>query len=101
MVTINELVAIVAAVAGKRIRIRHVDGPQGVRGRNSDNDLCRRVLGWEPPTSLRAGLEPTYRWIEQQVVRSARTPASAPKTAAGAHASGCASDDRALHARRA
>ena len=47
--------------------MRHVDGPQGVRGRNSDNTLLREVLGWEPSTPLKTGLLETYRWIEQQV----------------------------------
>jgi len=83
MVTINELVRIVARIAGKRIRIKHVDGPQGVRGRNSDNDFCRSVLEWEPPTTLRLGLEPTYEWIEKQVrnahklAKAARKPVRA------------------------
>ena len=56
MVTINELAEIIIEIAGKRdIRIRHVDGPQGVRGRNSDNTRLREVLGWEPAiTSRRA-----------------------------------------------
>jgi GDP-D-mannose 3',5'-epimerase len=68
MVTINELAEIVIDVSGKRgIRIAHVDGPQGVRGRNSDNTRLRDVLGWEPATSLEDGLLPTYRWIEEQV----------------------------------
>jgi GDP-D-mannose 3',5'-epimerase len=49
----------------------HVEGPQGVRGRNSDNSRLREVLGWEPEISLEEGLEPTYRWIEEQVERSA------------------------------
>jgi nucleoside-diphosphate-sugar epimerase len=67
MVTINELAAIIARVAGKRISIRHVDGPQGVRGRNSDNTRLRQVLAWEPGIDLEEGLIPTYRWIEEQV----------------------------------
>jgi GDP-D-mannose 3',5'-epimerase len=67
MVSVDEPVAIVAAVAGKSVRIRHVEGPMGVRGRNSDNELCRRTLGWSPTTSLADGLRPTYAWIEQQV----------------------------------
>ena len=76
MVTINELVDIAAAVAGKTIHRRHnLDAPQGVRGRNSDNSELRRVLGWEPKTMLRAGLEPTYRWIEAQLVKAGRVPA--------------------------
>jgi nucleoside-diphosphate-sugar epimerase len=72
MVTINELARIVIGVSGKHdIDLVHVDGPQGVRGRNSDNTRLREVLGWEPTTSLEDGLAPTYRWIEQQVSESA------------------------------
>jgi len=71
MVTINELARIIAEIAGKRIAIRHVDGPQGVRGRNSDNTRLRQVLGWEPAIELEAGLAPTYRWIEERVARRA------------------------------
>jgi nucleoside-diphosphate-sugar epimerase len=67
MVTVNQLVDLVADIAGKRIRKRHVPGPQGVRGRNSNNRLIREKLRWEPTQSLHAGLELTYRWIEQQV----------------------------------
>ncbi len=68
MVTINELVDIITEIAGKHIRKRYnLDKPQGVRGRNSDNSLIRRVLGWEPKIPLRVGLEPTYRWIEQEL----------------------------------
>lgn len=68
MVTINELAAIIIAISGKPdITLDHVDGPQGVRGRNSDNTLLREVLGWEPHVLLEDGLEPTYRWIEKQV----------------------------------
>jgi len=68
MVSINELVAIVARVAGKQISIVHVDGPQGVRGRNSDNARLREVLGWEPVITLEQGLADTYAWIEKQLV---------------------------------
>jgi GDP-D-mannose 3', 5'-epimerase len=68
MVTINELAQIVIGISGKAdIRLEHVDGPQGVRGRNSDNTLLREVLGWEPQTTLEDGLERTYRWIADQV----------------------------------
>ena len=55
----------------KDIGIRHIDGPLGVRGRNSDNRLIRETLHWTPSRSLRAGLEQTYRWIESQVLREA------------------------------
>ena len=68
LVTINQLVDIVTATAGKRLRKRHdLSRPQGVRGRNSDNSLLRKVLGWEPSITLREGIVPTYRWIEGEV----------------------------------
>lgn len=67
MVTINELAAMIADIAGKDIRLRHIDGPLGVRGRTSDNSLVRASLDWEPSSPLRAGIAKTYRWIEQQV----------------------------------
>jgi GDP-D-mannose 3', 5'-epimerase len=67
MVTINQLADIVAEVAGIRIIKKHVPGPQGVRGRNSDNTRLRQVLGWEPEISLEEGLARTYSWIEAQV----------------------------------
>jgi GDP-D-mannose 3', 5'-epimerase len=70
MVTINHLVDLVADIAGKRIEKKHIPGPQGVRGRNSDNRLIKEKLDWEPTLALRTGLESTYRWIEQQVIRS-------------------------------
>jgi GDP-D-mannose 3', 5'-epimerase len=71
MVTINQLVDLVADIAGKQIGKRHISGPQGVRGRNSDNRRIREKLHWEPTQSLVAGLEATYQWIEQQVSRNA------------------------------
>ena len=68
MVTINELAQLIIELSGKRgITLRHVDGPQGVRGRNSDNSRLRKVLGWEPGIDLEGGLQPTYRWIDKQV----------------------------------
>ena len=68
LVTINQLVDIVASVAGKEVRRRHdLTKPQGVRGRNSDNTRLREVLGWEPQTSLEEGLRRTYHWIEGQL----------------------------------
>jgi len=72
MVSIDQLVAEVASIAGKRVHIRHVPGPQGVRGRRSDNGLIRSVLGWAPEQPLRAGLEHTYRWIAGLVGQDAR-----------------------------
>ena len=70
MVTINQLVDLVANIAGKRISKKHIPGPMGVRGRNSDNRLIKEKLHWEPSQALRAGLEPTYRWVETQVMRN-------------------------------
>jgi GDP-D-mannose 3', 5'-epimerase len=70
MLSINQLTDIIAAIAGIRVRKKHVPGPQGVRGRNSDNTLLRQVLGWEPQVSLEEGLAKTYAWIERQVQES-------------------------------
>ena len=67
MVTINQLADMVADAAGINIVKKHVQGPQGVRGRNSDNTRLRQVLGWEPEISLEDGLARTYRWIEDKV----------------------------------
>jgi nucleoside-diphosphate-sugar epimerase len=79
MVTINELADMVAEIAGVSISKKHVDGPQGVRGRNSDNTMLREVLGWEPSISLEDGLKKTYAWIEKEVEQSlASDRAAAP-----------------------
>ena len=67
LISINDLADMVAQVAGVEIAKRHVAGPQGVRGRNSNNDKLREVLGWEPQISLEEGIARTYRWIENQV----------------------------------
>jgi nucleoside-diphosphate-sugar epimerase len=79
MVTINELADIIAAIAGIEIVKNHIPGPQGVRGRNSDNTRLRHVLGWEPQVSLEQGLEKTYAWIEDNVrARLAQDPNAFP-----------------------
>jgi GDP-D-mannose 3', 5'-epimerase len=67
MVSINHLADIVGQAAGVAVAKNHVDGPQGVRGRNSDNTLCEGVLGWRPQVSLEDGIARTYAWIEGQV----------------------------------
>jgi nucleoside-diphosphate-sugar epimerase len=67
MVTINRLAESIMDIAGKNLTIRHISGPLGVRGRNSDNHLIRARLGWEPNKPLREGLEKTYTWIAKQV----------------------------------
>ena len=79
LVAVNELVDIVTEIAGKRIAKRHdLSRPQGVRGRNSDNTLLRQMLGWEPAIALRQGLVPTYGWIEEELRKQGRIPASVP-----------------------
>lgn len=75
MVTINQLVDLVADIAGKKIVKKHVPGPLGVRGRNSDNRLIEKELGWKPSASLRSGLEKSYEWIERQVHSNQRAAA--------------------------
>jgi nucleoside-diphosphate-sugar epimerase len=76
LVTINQLADMVADIAGVRIIKKHVPGPMGVRGRNSDNTLLRRVVGWEPQVSLEEGLTRTYAWIEEQVRARLALPSS-------------------------
>ena len=73
MVTINQLAAIVMEIAGKRLTVKHVPGPLGVRGRNSDNLLIREKFGWAPSRPLREGLEKTYSWISAQVGAQSRS----------------------------
>jgi nucleoside-diphosphate-sugar epimerase len=71
MVTINQLAELVMEIAGKKLSIRHIPGPLGVRGRNSDNRLIAQKLGWKPSRPLREGLEQTYSWIAAQVAKTA------------------------------
>jgi nucleoside-diphosphate-sugar epimerase len=67
LVSINELLGIVEAVAGFKVARRYdLDAPKGVGGRNSDNTMIKRVLGWEPSTPLRTGMARTYAWIAEQ-----------------------------------
>ncbi len=67
MVTINQLAEMIMEIAGKKVSIKHIPGPLGVRGRNSDNRLIKEKVGWAPSTPLRKGLEITYAWIKEQV----------------------------------
>ena len=69
MVSINQLATMIAKIAGKRLKIRNIPGPTGVRGRNSHNALFRKMLGWAPDEPLMQGLEKTYGWIAEQVDR--------------------------------
>ncbi len=70
MVSINELAKMVMKIAKKKLKIKHIKGPQGVRGRKSDNRLIKKKLGWEPKTPLKDGLKKTYSWIYEQVQES-------------------------------
>ena len=70
MVTINDLALMIMEIAGKHLSIKHIPGPLGVRGRNSDNKLIRAKLGWAPSQPLRDGLEKTYRWIASQMAQA-------------------------------
>jgi nucleoside-diphosphate-sugar epimerase len=67
MVSINHLAKIIIEVSGKSVEINHIEGPQGVRGRNSDNKLIENVLNWKPNVPLRDGIEKTYKWIVDMV----------------------------------
>jgi nucleoside-diphosphate-sugar epimerase len=69
LISINELALLAMEIAGKQISIRHIPGPQGVRGRRSDNALIHEKLGWAPARPLREGMEKTYAWISQQVAQ--------------------------------
>ena len=75
-VSLNELARTVMKVSGKQLGITNIEGPQGVRGRNSDNTLVEQRLGWRPDTNLEAGIEKTYRWIAEQVRAAARRSTS-------------------------
>jgi GDP-D-mannose 3',5'-epimerase len=67
LISINELADLIMDIAGVKLAKKHVEGPEGVRGRNSDNSLLRKILSWEPEVSLEEGLMHTYEWIEKQV----------------------------------
>lgn len=67
MVAINKLAEMIMQIAGKKITVKHIPGPLGVRGRNSDNNFIKQKLGWAPSMPLRNGLEKTYLWIEKQL----------------------------------
>lgn len=72
MIAINDFAALIIETSGKRLSIRNVSGPEGVRGRNSDNTLIRKRLGWAPSMPLREGVRRTYEWISEQVALEAQ-----------------------------
>lgn len=67
MISMNDMAHLVLSFESKKIPIRHIPGPEGVRGRNSDNTLIKKVLGWAPSTPLSEGLKKTYTWIKGQI----------------------------------
>jgi len=67
MVTINQLTEMATLISGKKLSIQHISGPQGVRGRNSDNTLIYNKLGWKPTQSLLEGIKKTFNWVDEQV----------------------------------
>ncbi len=83
LISIADMADLIADIAGLEIEKVYVPGPQGVRGRNSDNTRLREVLGWEPAISLEAGLARTYAWIEQQVLAYRDAPTTAEHAGAG------------------
>jgi len=74
LISINQLADMIMGIAGVQLRKKHIAGPQGVRGRNSDNSRLRQVLGWEPAITLEDGMARTYKWIEAQVSETLREP---------------------------
>lgn len=68
MISINNLTLLIADIAGKNLTVKNISGPEGVRGRNSDNALLAEKLNWAPSCSLRSGLEKTYEWVQKQVL---------------------------------
>ena len=77
MVTINQMALMIMDIASKKLSVRHIDGPLGVRGRNSDNRLICQELGWAPSAFLRAGLAKTYPWIQAQLKATAERASAA------------------------
>lgn len=88
LITINDLALLTARVAGKRLQLRHVSGPQGVRGRGSDNTRMREVLQWEPRVSLEEGMRRTYAWIASELRATRDAAPRAGQRSAGALTSG-------------
>ncbi len=88
MIAINDLARLVIRISGKHLSIRNIPGPQGVRGRNSDNNLIQRVLNWAPHYPLEMGMRTTYAWVAQQV-EAARAAEAAESSWMGLRQNGC------------
>jgi len=67
MIAINDLAKMTINISGKDLTIKNIEGPEGVRGRNSDNNLYKEKLNWEPTQSLQDGMKKTYKWIDSEV----------------------------------
>jgi GDP-D-mannose 3',5'-epimerase len=67
MISINDFAKLIIGISGKKISIKNIPGPEGVRGRNSDNGLILAKLGWKPSQPLIEGMKKTYNWIQEQV----------------------------------
>jgi nucleoside-diphosphate-sugar epimerase len=67
LVTINQLARMVIEISGKKLSIKNIEGNVGVQGRNSDNTLCEKILGWRPTEELYSGMEKLYSWVNEQV----------------------------------
>lgn len=80
MVSMNDMADMALKYAGKSgaVKINHIPGPEGVRGRNSDNTLIKKVLGWAPNINLADGLQRTFKWIDIQVTKSVSPSPSSP-----------------------
>jgi nucleoside-diphosphate-sugar epimerase len=72
MISINDLAKLVMNIAGKKLSIRNIPGPTGVRGRNSDNRLIQEKLGWRPSRPLKDGIQKTYQWVRAQVASNVK-----------------------------
>ena len=70
MISINDFAKMIIGISGNNISIKNIPGPEGVRGRNSDNALIEEKLGWKPTQSLKEGIEKTFKWINQMVKES-------------------------------
>ena len=67
MISINDLAKMVIKISGKNLNIRNINGPEGVRGRNSDNNLIKKLLNWAPSKPLNEGIRTTYNWISEEL----------------------------------
>ena len=74
MISINDFAKMAISISGKKLTIKNITGPTGVRGRNSDNALLQEKLGWAPSQPLKVGMEKTYQWISEKVAESKKEP---------------------------